>query len=205
MTLTYDYSHKFKNTFENDDEYIIWNQRGKFLQENDDRFTLTGLDNSSFGNKLYTEAYIHSIVDNLKNTTIIKVVAPKKSNEYKIYGFDTINREDVGITMAEQRKSHNSLSDNKQIISDLTKVFEENKNKMDSISIGDFIITRKDNYDHLKNIEHQVENAIDEIMYETALERKDEVANIPLSRVIEKYDLDVSNIYNLIDQLEDDE
>lgn len=49
------------------------------------------------------------------------------------------------------------------------------------------------------------EELVDDDMYQTALEREDEVADTPLESVIAEEDLDADEILNLVDTLELDE
>lgn len=49
------------------------------------------------------------------------------------------------------------------------------------------------------------EELVDDDMYQTALEREDEVADIPLESVIAEENLDADEILNLVDTLELDE
>ena len=55
------------------------------------------------------------------------------------------------------------------------------------------------------NEEEFYEEMVDDDMYKTALERKDEVADIPLESVIDDEDLDADEILDLVDTLELDE
>lgn len=59
--------------------------------------------------------------------------------------------------------------------------------------------------DRLLAIEEMYERMVDDYMYHVALERKDEVADIPFESVITGEDLDVDEILNLVDELELDE
>lgn len=53
--------------------------------------------------------------------------------------------------------------------------------------------------------EELYEEVVDNDMYQIALEREDEVADIPLESVIDDEDLDVDEILDLADTLELDE
>ncbi len=59
--------------------------------------------------------------------------------------------------------------------------------------------------DRLLAIEEMYEKMVDDYMYQVALERKDEVADIPFESIITGEDLDVDEILNLVDELELDE
>jgi hypothetical protein len=59
--------------------------------------------------------------------------------------------------------------------------------------------------DRLLAIEEFYEKMVDDYMYQIALERKDEVANIPLESVIGDENLNIDDILTLVDTLELDE
>lgn len=70
---------------------------------------------------------------------------------------------------------------------------------------GQAVISDLEYFEELLTYKDAVDDAIDELMYEVALERSSDLASIPLSEVIEKLDLNVERIIALSNEAEEDE
>ena len=68
---------------------------------------------------------------------------------------------------------------------------------------GRAVIADLEFFEELLSYKEAVDNAMDQIMYQIALERKDEQAEIPLAQVISELDLDVNRIAQLSEVLEE--
>lgn len=64
------------------------------------------------------------------------------------------------------------------------------------------ILADIDYFQQLLQYKHAVDSAIDDIVYQVALERKDDVADIPLGQVIDELDLDVDEILRMANDVE---
>lgn len=88
----------------------------------------------------------------------------------------------------------------KEIMDLLTKQMQGK----DSYVLGEYTLVKTSYFERLKHIDSQIDNAVDQIMYETTLERKDDVADIPLADVMEELDIDINSIMELMDTIEED-
>jgi F0F1-type ATP synthase delta subunit len=66
------------------------------------------------------------------------------------------------------------------------------------------VLSDLDYFLDLLNYREAIEDAVDQLSYELALERKDDQADIPLDQVISDYNLDVDHIMELADALEEE-
>ncbi len=88
----------------------------------------------------------------------------------------------------------------KEIMDLLTKQMQGK----DSYILGEYTLVKTSYFERLKHIDTQIDDAVDQIMYETTLERKDDVASIPLADVMEELDIDINSIMELMDTIEED-
>jgi len=66
------------------------------------------------------------------------------------------------------------------------------------------VLSDLDYFLDLLNCREAIEEAVDQLSYELALERKDDQATIPLDQVIRDHSLDVDHIMELADALEEE-
>lgn len=59
-------------------------------------------------------------------------------------------------------------------------------------------------FEELLSYKEAVDEAMDQMMYQVALERKDDPAEIPLAQVVSELDLDVSRIARLSEFVEEE-
>ena len=69
---------------------------------------------------------------------------------------------------------------------------------------GRAVIADLEFFGELLRYKEAVDDAMDQIMYQVALERKDEQAEIPLAHVISQFDLDVNRIAQLSEIVEEE-
>lgn len=79
-------------------------------------------------------------------------------------------------------------------------VVENTRNKKAKAILLDF-----EYFERLLKYEESIENAMDEIMYQIALERKDDLAEVDIAQVIDQHQLDVENILRLSESIEEEE
>ena len=111
------------------------------------------------------------------------------------------------------------VKDNVLNISDLTRtsklaeILERYANKTsDEVFVvqntrnknGRAVIADLEFFEELLSYKEAVDDAIDQIMYQVALERKDDQADIPLAKVISALDLDVNRIAQLSEIIEEE-
>ncbi|EJQ20145.1 hypothetical protein [Bacillus cereus] len=139
----------------------------------------------------------------LENTITLKFDGV--SGNPKITRGESMQNEKPHVQPATYKKSDEGKPAQEFIISkELMDLVTKHMHNKESYNIGDYTITKTTNFERLKNIEANVDQIIDEIMYETVLERKDEVADIPLSEVMNELDVDIDTIMELMDSIEED-
>lgn len=88
----------------------------------------------------------------------------------------------------------------KELMNLISKQMEGKK----SYSLGQYTIIKTSDYENFKKQEDHIDDAIDEIMYATTLDRINDVADIPLADVMSELDLDVTSILDIMDNIEED-
>ncbi|KYC69427.1 hypothetical protein B4099_3711 [Heyndrickxia coagulans] len=107
----------------------------------------------------------------------------------------------LGVTdLTRTNKLSEILNQFAGVESDEVYIIQNHKNK-DATGV----LIDLEHMDRLLAIEEFYEKIVDDYMYQIALERKDEVADIPLESVIAEENLDADEILNLVDTLELDE
>ncbi len=69
---------------------------------------------------------------------------------------------------------------------------------------GRAVIADLEYFEELLRYKEAVDDALDQVMYQIAVERKDESADIPLAQVIAELGLDVNRIAQLSDSVEEE-
>ncbi|RIV29253.1 hypothetical protein D2Q93_01415 [Alicyclobacillaceae bacterium I2511] len=69
---------------------------------------------------------------------------------------------------------------------------------------GRAVIADLEFFEELLSYKEAIDEAMDQIMFQVALERKDEQAGIPLAHVISELDIDVNRIAQLSDTVEEE-
>ncbi|MBU4639424.1 hypothetical protein [Bacillus toyonensis] len=100
----------------------------------------------------------------------------------------------------DESNTENQFTISKELM-DLIAKQMQNK---DSYSLGEYTIIKTPVFERLKKLDSHIDQAIDEIMYETTLERKDDVADISLATVMNELDIDIESIMELMDSIEED-
>lgn len=69
---------------------------------------------------------------------------------------------------------------------------------------GQAVIADLEYFEELLTYKEVVDQAIDEVMYQVALERKNDFADVSLAQVISSFDLDVNRILTLSETIEEE-
>jgi hypothetical protein len=133
---------------------------------------------------------------------------------------------DVSISMSNDRKKTiksdmiKFLKDQVLTVTDLTrtsKLTDILDSYADKVSPEVFVVqnTKKKNskavisdleyFQELLIYKELVDEAIDDVMYQMALERKGDVANISLAKIIDDHDLDIDEVLALSEVIEEEE
>ena len=70
---------------------------------------------------------------------------------------------------------------------------------------GKAVIVDLEYFQELLAYKEAIDGSMDQVIEEVALERKDTLANIPLSQVLEEEQLDVERIIKMVDELEEED
>lgn len=115
---------------------------------------------------------------------------------------------DVGQLMTEYNNSpiqgNNKKNNFKIKLLELEDFIKNELKDNETLEFGDLVITTKVRYKELKSFEEAIEETIDSIMYETAVERQNEAIDLDLMDVINELDLDADEILKLVDEVEEE-
>ncbi|WP_141434401.1 hypothetical protein [Bacillus sp. 03113] len=170
-----------------------------------------GLKKGILGNtEKYKYEYNNGLViySSRENTLTITEEFPKR-------GYDSgtkLLRKGVGQGVSKFDKSHIQNGQHKNDLNkihwfrllELENYISDQLKEKSILHFGNVVITTKDRYSQLTSYEKAIDDAIDEIMYQTAIERQNDSVEIDIVDVINELELDANEILEILNELEDE-